>query len=453
MLALYRERPPGRRARGLPGDAAHARGRARDRAGRRVAGARAGDPSPGPVARRPGAGSRGRSARGGAEANGHDCSSRTSTFRAPSIRSLSTRRAHARWRPSARCSSTTEATIEQRAGDEVMAVFGIPRAREDDALRAARSALELQAEIDALLGRARARGARTGRAARRDRDRRGARGRRRGGTRVRGRPGDHSYEAHPPARGGGRDSAQGPAAVGRLGDAVVVERGAARPEDGSLVLGLVEGLAPLPRRLDAPLVDRVRELGALREAFARTLEERNCRLVPGARRSRDRQDATRDRAGDAARGRGNGARRALRLLRRGERPTCRSRRSSARSGRPRWTTLLAGDEHAELISAQAGRPRRRAGGARVGRRDVLGGATPVRGARRRAAARARLRGPALGRADAARPDRLLRRAGVRPRRSSLLGLARPEPARGSAPTGHATRRRGSRRSRAKTARR
>ena len=54
------------------------------------------------------------------------------------------------------------ATIEQRAGDEVMAVFGIPRAREDDALRAARSALELQAEIDALADELEQRGTRSG---------------------------------------------------------------------------------------------------------------------------------------------------------------------------------------------------------------------------------------------------------------------------------------------------
>ena len=44
MLALYRSRPPGRGARGLPADASAARRRARARAGARAAGARAGDP-------------------------------------------------------------------------------------------------------------------------------------------------------------------------------------------------------------------------------------------------------------------------------------------------------------------------------------------------------------------------------------------------------------------------
>src|SRR3954447_10293537 len=40
-------------------------------------------------------------------------------------------------------------TVEKFVGDAVMAVFGIPRVREDDALRAARAAVELR---DALVG-------------------------------------------------------------------------------------------------------------------------------------------------------------------------------------------------------------------------------------------------------------------------------------------------------------
>ena len=44
MLALYRERPPGRRARRVPRRAPHARRRARDRAGPRAPGAARGDP-------------------------------------------------------------------------------------------------------------------------------------------------------------------------------------------------------------------------------------------------------------------------------------------------------------------------------------------------------------------------------------------------------------------------
>ena len=41
-------------------------------------------------------------------------------------------------------------TIEKYAGDAVMAVFGIPVSHEDDALRAARAALDIRAGIAAL---------------------------------------------------------------------------------------------------------------------------------------------------------------------------------------------------------------------------------------------------------------------------------------------------------------
>ena len=51
MLALYRSRPPGRGARGLPRHAAHPRRGARDRARARAAGARAGDTEAGRFAR------------------------------------------------------------------------------------------------------------------------------------------------------------------------------------------------------------------------------------------------------------------------------------------------------------------------------------------------------------------------------------------------------------------
>ena len=41
-------------------------------------------------------------------------------------------------------------TVEKFIGDAVVAAFGVPEAHEDDALRACRAALEMQARIVAL---------------------------------------------------------------------------------------------------------------------------------------------------------------------------------------------------------------------------------------------------------------------------------------------------------------
>ena len=143
--------------------------------------------------------------------------------------------------------------------------------------------------------------------------------------------------------------------LGRRRSASLRERGrppsSSRPERAVgrfRLLGLVEGAPAIERHLDAPLVDRRAELadaasGVRRGARRAPLPHRHRR-----RRGRDRQDAARDGALRQRRATTrDGARRTLRLLRRGRelpaaagdrraggrRPRRRARRARARSAR------------------------------------------------------------------------------------------------------------------------
>jgi DNA-binding SARP family transcriptional activator len=168
------------------------------------------------------------------------------------------------------------AWIGQRAGDEVLAVFGIPRVYEDDALRATRAALELQVELarlsDALEAERRSRidlrlGIETGEAL------------------VGVAETDSGFAAGPliasakralaHARAG--DVVAGRGTLRMLGEAAVVAAGEGRGR-ASRVLELREGPSLRARHLEAPLIDREPELAALSEAFAGVVEEGRCRL-------------------------------------------------------------------------------------------------------------------------------------------------------------------------------
>jgi class 3 adenylate cyclase len=168
-------------------------------------------------------------------------------------------------------------TVENFVGDAVMAVFGIPRVREDDALRAVRAAAEIRDALPAIAAEV--------------------------GVALRFRTG---VNTGPVLMGEGENLA--------IGDAVNV---AARLEQaaapGDIVLGEetlrlvrdaveVEALAPLElkgksepvaafrllavdpaapgvaRHLDAPLVGRERELRLLGEAWERVVSESGCHL-------------------------------------------------------------------------------------------------------------------------------------------------------------------------------
>jgi DNA-binding SARP family transcriptional activator len=166
-----------------------------------------------------------------------------------------------------------EATIEQRAGDEVMAVFGVPRSHEDDALRAARAALDLKAELGELsesLERA---------------------GRGRIELRVGIETGEvltgtddtaFGFVAGPAVTlakrilqgAGPGEILLGPETLRLLGDAVVSD-----PEgDRGRLLEVVEGAQAPARHPEVPLVGRRAELGRLHEAFARAVDRCECRL-------------------------------------------------------------------------------------------------------------------------------------------------------------------------------
>ncbi|HET7808114.1 MAG TPA: BTAD domain-containing putative transcriptional regulator [Gaiellaceae bacterium] len=182
------------------------------------------------------------------------------------------------------------ATIEQRAGDEVLAVFGIPQAHEDDALRAARAALELEVELDGFS------------------DVLEAEGRGRIELRVGIETGEalvgvdetgHGFAAGP-AIGDAKRMLQralaneilaGPATVRLLGEAASLEPAGDGDACASRLLELLEGAPARARHLEAPLVGREAELAALREAFAGACAERRCRVFlvlgePGIGKSR-----------------------------------------------------------------------------------------------------------------------------------------------------------------------
>jgi class 3 adenylate cyclase len=176
-------------------------------------------------------------------------------------------------------------TVEKYIGDAVMAVFGIPAVREDDALRAVRAAADMRtalAEINEQLEL-------------------------RWGVRLRARTGVNTGEVI------AGDSSRGQAFV--TGDAVnVAARLEQAAEVGEILIGEhtfalvrdsveVEPVPPLDlkgkrdrvpafrlidvagpaappeRRMDSPLVGRERELELLREAFGRAVAGRTCELV------------------------------------------------------------------------------------------------------------------------------------------------------------------------------
>src|SRR3954471_10443832 len=176
-------------------------------------------------------------------------------------------------------------TVEKFIGDAVMAVFGVPAVREDDALRAVRAAAEMKTALEELNDQLE----------------------QRFGVRLRVRTGVNTGEviAGDPSQGHGfvtgdavnvaarleQAAPDGEVLIGEptyelVGDSVQVEEVAALDLKGKservpayrLVEVMGEG-ARRGARLDAPLVGRAGELELLRQAFDRTVAGRTCELV------------------------------------------------------------------------------------------------------------------------------------------------------------------------------
>jgi class 3 adenylate cyclase/tetratricopeptide (TPR) repeat protein len=176
-------------------------------------------------------------------------------------------------------------TVEKFIGDAIMAVFGIPAVHEDDALRAVRAALEMRRTLEALndeLERewgvrvAVCTGINTGEVVAGDASA--------GQLLVTGDPVNVAARLQQAADAGevliGRDTYL------LLRDAVKGEpieplrvKGKEEPIEAHRLADLAPGAAVPARRLDSPLVDRVRELKLLGEAFDRVVADRVCRLM------------------------------------------------------------------------------------------------------------------------------------------------------------------------------
>jgi DNA-binding SARP family transcriptional activator len=188
------------------------------------------------------------------------------------------------------CVARHGGAVDKGLGEVVLAVFGVPVAHEDDALRALRAAGEIRSAVSGIEvepegslsvrlglatgevlageGDALAVGPAVNVAAR---------------LRQETTPGEIAVD------GMTRSLTAGAARFRDLGDLEL--RGLATPIATSLLEGLVPGAPALGRRLDAPLVGRERELAELRKALAAAARESALRVVtvlgpPGVGKSR-----------------------------------------------------------------------------------------------------------------------------------------------------------------------
>ena len=189
------------------------------------------------------------------------------------------------------------ATVEKFIGDAVMAVFGIPQVHEDDALRAARAALELSDAVEALGLQARI-GINTGEVVA------GA-----GDALVTGDAVNVAARLEQAAEPG--VILIGDVTHRLLSDAVTSElvgpvsaKGKAEPLPAWKLLDVQAGAEAVARHLDSPMVGRERERALLRQAFDRAVDERASGLFTvlgpaGVGKSRLATELCRELAADA----------------------------------------------------------------------------------------------------------------------------------------------------------
>ena len=155
--------------------------------------------------------------------------------------------------------------VEKFIGDAVMAVFGVPRSHEDDALRAVRAAIEIRERVPAADERLEVRiGVNTGEVLAGAGDE----------VLVTGAAVTVAKRLEQAARGG--EVLVGASTQRLVRDAVRSRQTKRRDPVAFRVEELIEGAPAIERRFDTPLVGRDEELAALRGAFERARDERRC---------------------------------------------------------------------------------------------------------------------------------------------------------------------------------
>ncbi len=178
-----------------------------------------------------------------------------------------------------------EGVVEKFIGDAVVAVFGLPRVHEDDALRAVRAAEEIRTTLAALNGEFAAiwgvtvlvrTGINTGEILARERPH--------GESIVLGDAVNVAARLEQEAEPG--EILIGEATYRLVHDAVTAEdtgpltlKGKAAPVPAWRLLRVAAHAPGWSRRLDSPLVGRGRELADLERAFGRAADRRTCELV------------------------------------------------------------------------------------------------------------------------------------------------------------------------------